>query len=91
MTDRPNLFLFYIMQPYSAPKRPFLDVLSILQNVTIEGIAPSDIPKTILYLGWEAMCREGVQFLRKVLPPHLWSCVHTYSLDLFEKETCSPG
>ncbi|PPR03710.1 hypothetical protein CVT26_006118, partial [Gymnopilus dilepis] len=82
-TDRPNLF--YITRPYSDPKNPFLDILSILPTVLNGDTTTSDIPKTILYFDSEAMCREAVQFIRKILPPHLRSCVHAFSSDLSEK------
>ncbi|PPR05241.1 LOW QUALITY PROTEIN: hypothetical protein CVT26_012391 [Gymnopilus dilepis] len=68
-TDPPNLF--YITRPYSDPKIPFLDILSILPTVLNDNTTSSDIPKIILYFDSEAMCREAVQFIRKLLPPHL--------------------
>ena len=86
-TDRPNLF--YITRPYSDPKMPFLDILSILPTVLNDNTTSSDIPKIILYLDSEAMCREAVQFIRKLLPPHLRFCVHAFSSDLSEKAKCA--
>ncbi|PPQ87858.1 LOW QUALITY PROTEIN: hypothetical protein CVT26_007569 [Gymnopilus dilepis] len=79
------LNLFYITRPYSDPKMPFLDILSILPTVLNDNTTSSDIPKIILYLDSEAMCREAVQFIRKLLPPHLRFCVHAFSSDLSER------
>ncbi|PPQ79276.1 LOW QUALITY PROTEIN: hypothetical protein CVT26_000904, partial [Gymnopilus dilepis] len=81
-TDHPNLF--HITRPYSDPKIPFLDVLSILPTVLNDDTASGDIPKTFFFDS-EAVCREAVQSIRKVLPPHLRSCAHAFSSDLSEK------
>ena len=82
-TDRPNLF--YITRPISDPKQPLLEILNLLPSILDASTALKDIPKCLLYFDSEAACREAVQFLRKVLPPHLRSCVHAFSSDISEK------
>ncbi|KAF8816642.1 P-loop containing nucleoside triphosphate hydrolase protein [Phlegmacium glaucopus] len=82
-TDRPNLF--YITRPISDPKQPLLDILNLLPGILDGGTKLEDIRKSLLYFDSEAACREAVQFLRKVLPPHLRSCVHAFSSDISEK------
>lgn len=81
--DRPNLF--YITRPISDPKQPLLDILNLLPAILDGNTKLNDINKSLFYYDSEAGCREAVQFLRKVLPPHLRSCVHAFSSDISEK------
>ena len=81
--DRPNLF--YITRPLSDPKNPLLDILNLLPSILDGNTTLKDIRKCLLYFDSEAACREAVQFLRKVLPPHLRSCVHAFLSDISEK------
>ena len=81
--DRPNLF--YITRPLSDPKNPLLDILNLLPSILDGNTTLEDIGKCLLYFDSEAACREAVQFLRKVLPPHFRSCVHAFSSDISEK------
>jgi len=82
-TDRPNLF--YIIRPYTDPQNPFLDILNLLPKILDGSTTFEDIEKCLLYFDSEAQCREAVQFIRKLLPPHLRSYVHAFSSDLSEK------
>lgn len=86
--DRPNLF--YITRPIANTANPLLNTLFILPQGLNDTTLLDAITKSLLYFDSENECHLAVQFIRKCLPPHLWSCVQAFSSNMSEaaKKCC---
>jgi superfamily II DNA helicase RecQ len=71
------------MRPLSNPKNPIFNVLNtILPDSLDANMRPKDIDKTLLYFNSESACGQGVEVLKKILPPHIRELVFAYSLTI---------
>ena len=79
--ERPNLT--FITRPLTDAKNPIFDVLNtILPAVLDANTRAEDVDKTLLYFDSKSAYGQGVEVLKKVLPPHLRGLVFAYSLTI---------